>query len=190
MAFRRFCPAINNAFDFLDAFIKNQTAPGSAQYPELEHTSHHYVQAVKWIIRAFTRHLCSIDAELSYDDGNYILEDYEQLAEHFKVRGVVVEFQDRNYWSRHARSFCRMMQYMLDDYFDCEVEIYKSNDDWFEIMDNKFRGGFIAFTECLEPLCSLIVEPGRNTRSIYQSGSGNWCILDSRAAIAVFTRLY
>lgn len=190
MAFRQFCPVINDAFAFLDAFIKNQTVPRAAHYPMLEHASHDYVRAVKFILHAFTSHLSSIDAELSYDDDNHILMDYKQMAEHFKVRDTVAELQNRHYWSRHGRAFRRMMLDMLDDYFDCEVEIYTANDDWFEAMDPEFRCGFISFTECLELLCSLIAEPGRNTRANYQFGSGNWCILDSRSAITVFTRLY
>ena len=190
MAFRLYCPEINDAFAFLCAFIKNQTVPRSAHYPLLEHISHRHVRAVKWIIRAFTGHLTSIDAELSYDDSNCILNDYKICVEHFKQRGAVVQYQDRHYWARHSREFCRMMQLMLDEWFEYDDDTTWTNDEWFNAMDPEFRCGFIAFTECLESLSALIADPGRTTRPNYQPGFGNWCIRDSSAALAKFASIY
>lgn len=191
MAFRQFCPVVNDAFAFLDAFIKNQTGPRSAHYPLLEHNAHDYVRSVKWVIRAFTYHLSRIDAELSYDNANYTLLDYKQLVEYFKDRGIVAEFQNHRYWSRNGRAFSRMMKIMMDDWLDYDDDVSMSNEDWFDTMCTEFKCGFIAFTECLELLCELIAKPIRTTRYNYQSGAGgNWCILDSSDACNAFSRLY
>lgn len=187
MEFIYLCPEISAAFWFLWLYITNQTAKQQTAYMWIT------LSSSKPILRALTMYLTKIDAELSYDDDNHLLNDFKALAEYIKSHNRRICKRARAGTRKHiylekedAGDFYCMLIAMLNAWFDEDDN--KSIEDWYKRMPYKHQYAFIAFTECLDSLSALITKPGRNRRAIYQPGSGNWCVLDSRDAHKTFAR--